>query len=44
LNNADKEAALINFDLSSARVIRKNTVKGSAHLFNDLAIATSGEV
>ena len=44
LNNADKEAALINYDLSSARVIRKYTVKGSGHLFNDLAIATSGEV
>ncbi len=44
LNNADKESALMNYDLASARVIRKHAVAGSGHLFNDLAIATSGDV
>jgi hypothetical protein len=44
LNNADKESALMNYDLASARVIRKYAVAGSGHLFNDLAIATSGDV
>lgn len=44
LNNADKESALINYDLASTRVIRKYAVAGSGHLFNDLAIATSGDV
>jgi hypothetical protein len=44
LNNADKESALINYDLASARVIRKYAVAGSGHAFNDLAIATRGDV
>jgi hypothetical protein len=44
LNNADKESALIHYDLASARVIRKYAVAGSGHVFNDLAIATSGDV
>jgi hypothetical protein len=44
LNNADKESALIHYDLASARVIRKYTVAGSGHNFNDLAIATSGDI
>jgi hypothetical protein len=44
LNNADKESALIDYDLASARVMRKYAVTGSGHLFNDLGIATSGDV
>ena len=44
LNNVDKESALIHYDLASARVIRKYAVAGSGHAFNDLAIATSGDI
>ncbi|MBV9506389.1 MAG: SMP-30/gluconolactonase/LRE family protein [Acidobacteriia bacterium] len=44
LNNADTESALIDYDLASARVIRKYAVAGSGHAFNDLAIAASGDV
>jgi SMP-30/gluconolaconase/LRE-like protein len=44
LNNADKESALIHYDLASARVIRKYAIAGGGHLFNDLVIATSGDV
>jgi hypothetical protein len=44
LNNADKESALIHYDLASARVIRKYAVAGSGHAFNDMAVANSGDV
>ena len=44
LNNADTESALIHYDLASARVIRKYTIAGSGHNFNDLAITTAGDV
>jgi hypothetical protein len=44
LNNADEESALIHYDLASARVIRKYAVAGSGHAFNDLVLATGGEV
>jgi sugar lactone lactonase YvrE len=44
LSNRDKESALINYDLASARMIRKYAVGGPGHMFNDLAIATSGDV
>jgi hypothetical protein len=44
LNNADTESALIHYDLGSASVIRKYSVAGSGHNFNDLAIATTGDV
>jgi hypothetical protein len=44
LNNSDTESVLIHYDLASARVIRKYAVAGSGHNFNDLAIATSGDV
>ena len=44
LNNADTESALIHYDLASARLVRKYTVTGSGHIFNDLAIATTGDL
>jgi len=44
LNNADKESALIHYDLASARAIRKYAIAGGGHLFNDLVIATNGVV
>ncbi len=44
LNNSDTESALINYDLASARVIRKYAVAESGHAFNDLVIGTSGDV
>ena len=44
LNNSDTESALIHYDLASARVIRKYAVTGSGHNFNDLAIASTGDV
>jgi streptogramin lyase len=44
LNNGDQESELIHYDLASARVIRKYAVVGSGHNFNDLAIATKGDV
>jgi hypothetical protein len=44
LNNADKESALIHYDLASARVIHKYAIAGSGHAFNDLAIATGGDI
>jgi sugar lactone lactonase YvrE len=44
LNNSDTESALIHYDLASGRLIRKYAVKGSGHSFNDLAIASTGDV
>jgi sugar lactone lactonase YvrE len=44
LSNSTAESALIHFDLSSGRVLRKYSVSGGGHLFNDLALAESGEV
>ena len=41
LNNAESESALIHYDLASGRVIRKYTVVGSGHSFNDLVIAAT---
>jgi sugar lactone lactonase YvrE len=44
LCNSDNEAALIHFDLASARVVRKYAIAGEHHKFNDLTIAPSGEI
>lgn len=44
LNNSDTESALIHYDLASARLVRKYSVAGSGHNFNDLAIVTRGDV
>jgi hypothetical protein len=44
LNNADRESALLHFDLASGRVIRRYAVEGAGHGFNDLAIAETGDV
>jgi hypothetical protein len=44
LSNSDNESALIQYDLASARVVRKYTVAGAGHNFNDLAIAAGGDV
>jgi len=44
LSNSDNESALIHYDLVSTRVVRKYTVPGAGHNFNDLAIAPTGDV
>ncbi|HEY6346834.1 MAG TPA: SMP-30/gluconolactonase/LRE family protein [Bryobacteraceae bacterium] len=44
LNNSDTESALIHYDLASGRLIRRYAVTGSGHSFNDLAIASTGDV
>jgi hypothetical protein len=44
LSNSDKESALIHYGLASAAVIRKYSVAGVGHEFNDLAIAPAGDV
>jgi sugar lactone lactonase YvrE len=44
LNNSEQEAALIHYDLASARIIRKYSVAGAGHSFNDLAIGRGGNI
>lgn len=44
LSNSDNESALIQYDLTSARIVRKYPVTGAGHDFNDLAIAPAGDV
>lgn len=44
LSNSDAESALIHFDLASARMVRKYSVTGVGHLFNDLVLAESGDI
>src|SRR5258708_3024747 len=44
LSNSDKESALIHYDLASAQVVRKYSVAGPGHKFNDLAFALAGDV
>lgn len=44
LNNVDTKSELVHYDLASAQVIRRYTVAGTAHNFNDLAIAVNGRV
>ena len=44
LDNTAAESTLIHYDLASARKIRKYSVVGPGHNFNDLAIATTGDV
>jgi sugar lactone lactonase YvrE len=44
LSNSDNESALIQYDLASARVVRKYPATGAGHNFNDLAIAPAGDV
>jgi hypothetical protein len=44
LNNSDTESVLIHYDLASGRLIRQYAVTGSGHSFNDLAIASTGDV
>ena len=44
LSNSDNEAALIQYDLSSTRLVRKYPVAGAGHKFNDLAIAPAGDI
>ncbi|MGH9645283.1 MAG: SMP-30/gluconolactonase/LRE family protein [Bryobacteraceae bacterium] len=44
LSNSDKESSLVHYDLASARMVRKYTVTGSGHNFNDLVIAPGGDV
>jgi hypothetical protein len=44
LNNSDGESALIHYDLASAEVVRKYTVTGAVHNFNDLIFAPAGDI
>jgi sugar lactone lactonase YvrE len=44
LNNSKNESALLHYDLASARLILKYAVTGSGHSFNDLAIASNGDI
>jgi len=44
LSNSDTESALIHYDLASARVVRKYSVAGAGHNFNDLAVAATGDI
>jgi hypothetical protein len=44
LNNSAKESALLQYDLESGRVVRKYSVAGGGHNFNDLVLAPSGEI
>jgi hypothetical protein len=44
LSNSDKESVLIHYDLASARMVRRYSVTGPGHNFNDLAFAPAGDV
>lgn len=44
LSNSSTKSELIHFDLGSGRPVREYSMAGGGHLFNDLAIAESGEV
>ncbi len=43
LSNLDLESAVVHFELSSGRLVRRYAVRG-AHNFNDLAFAKSGDI
>src|SRR5260370_782928 len=42
LSNSDNEAALIQYDLASTRLVRKHPFAGAGHKFHELAIAPAG--
>jgi hypothetical protein len=44
LNNSDTESALIHYDLRSGAMVRKYSLAGRGHSFNDLAFAPEGEI
>jgi SMP-30/Gluconolactonase/LRE-like region len=44
LSNTESESSLIHFDLASGRLVRKYSVVGKGHEFNDLVIAPRGDV
>lgn len=44
LSNSKEESALIHYDLVSARMMRKYSVAGPGHNFNDLVLALDGDV
>jgi sugar lactone lactonase YvrE len=44
LSNSDTESSLIHYDLASAGMVRRYSVAGAGHEFNDLAIARAGDV
>jgi hypothetical protein len=44
LNNSNTESSLIRYDLASGKLLRKYSVADSGHSFNDLTIATNGDV
>ncbi len=44
LNNSNMESALMQYDLASGNVVHRFSVAGTGHSFNDLAIASNGDV
>ena len=44
LDNSERQSALVHYDLASARVVRRYAANGAGHTFNDLAIASNGDV
>jgi sugar lactone lactonase YvrE len=44
LNNSNKESALIHYELASAREVRRYSVMGAGHSFNDLTVAPNGDI
>jgi sugar lactone lactonase YvrE len=44
LSNSETESSLIHYDLASTRMVRKYSVAGAGHEFNDLVIAPGGVV
>jgi hypothetical protein len=44
LNNSESASELIHYDLRSAQVIRRYSVAGPGHDFNDLAFAPAGDI
>ncbi len=44
LNNSDNDSALVHYELASGREVRRYSVTGPGHNFNDLAIAANGDI
>ncbi len=44
LNNSETESELIHYDLASGQVVRKYTIGGAGHNFNDLTISPAGDI
>lgn len=44
LNNSPVQSELIHYELTSGRLVRRYSVPGAAHSFNDLTFAPSGDI